>query len=178
MCYPDHPLLSDHVRREHEGALLVNRAGSDFSQTLCLLLLRVGGATCGWLLLPLTLAYPCVLCRHAASLCSSLTPTGLLSPVSSVGLVTIGSILCNGKENIFLPSWSWRVQRAASFCVTWLQGALGSGLETPGHKNSSYLDWATMPGPWWEAEGGCPHGQQCVRLATDPRRLSWEALLS
>ena len=74
----------------------MDSAGSDFSQTLFLLPLLVGGFTCGWLLL-LTLAYPCVLHRHAASLCSLLTPTGLLSPVSSVGLVTLGSIFCNGK---------------------------------------------------------------------------------
>lgn len=73
---------------------------------LCFFLpLLVGGVACCWLVLPLTCACPCILHRHAASLCASLTPTGLLSPPArGVGFVAIGSILCNGKENIFCPT--------------------------------------------------------------------------
>lgn len=101
------PLLSPSAQttssETNEGALLVERTGSDFSQTLFFLPLLVGGATCGWLALPLTLACPRTLHRHAASLSPHSHPQGfyLLSVV--LGLSPLEA-LRNGKENIFFPT--------------------------------------------------------------------------
>lgn len=95
----------DHICRVgNEGAPQVDCAGSDFGQSLFFFPFLVGGVPCGWLAGPaLTLACSCALHRRAATLCSSLTLTGLLSPpVGGVRFVTTGSILSNGKENIFV----------------------------------------------------------------------------
>lgn len=104
-CSPESPSKRrhpDHVCRvRSERALQAEHAGSAFGQSSLFFLSLVGRVTCGWLVLRLTLACPCVLHRQAATLCSSLTPTGLLSPpAAGVRFVTVGSILRNGKENI------------------------------------------------------------------------------
>ena len=114
----------------NEGALLVERTSSDFSQTLFFLPLLVGGATCGWLVLPLTLARPCLLHRHAASLCSSLTPTGLLSPVSGVAFAAVGSIMQWKRKYFFSQLELEGAKSSFPLLVTRLQGAVGPGLET------------------------------------------------
>lgn len=74
---------------------------------------------------------PSQACSHSRLLTH--TPTGLLSPpVGGVRFVPTGSILGNGKENIFAQLEgveSSSSGTAASFSgVTWLLGVIGSGL--------------------------------------------------
>lgn len=116
--------------------------------------------------------------QPAATLCSSLTPTGLLSPPVGVSFVTSGSILCSGKENIFAQSELEGAKsssfRTASFLVLchtalrscWLQLS-DMGESCPGKLGSEVWPVVVVGSPGQGRQA--PDNQQCLRPARVPQ---------
>lgn len=131
---------------------------------------------------------PSQACSHSRLLTH--TPTRLLSPpVGGVRFVPTGSILGNGKENIFAQLEgveSSSSETAASFSgVTWLLGVIGSGLVIRAIKTTlteaeprclvyEYDCGGVRPGQGRQGPGH----RQCVRLASGPCKdlVLWSAI--